>query len=99
VFRYLSRCTPRAPIILGDARLTLTKAPQQFVFTKRDDTANNFTVDHRANAHIAMLARNVADLGPLPQQGWVRAGATKVAPWTDDYSDIIGAILRKKMQR
>ena len=48
---------------------------------------------------FAMLARNVADLGPLPEQGWVRAGATKVAPWTDDYSDIIGAILRKKMQR
>ena len=160
VFRYLSRCTPQAPIVLGDARLTLTKSTGLFdlimldaftsdavpvhlitrealrgylarltprgvimmhisnrhmelanvaaalgaaenlvVFTKRDDRANDFAADYRANAHIAMLARNVADLGPLPEQGWVRAGATKVAPWTDDYSDIIGAILRKKMQR
>ena len=159
VFRYLSSCTPQAPIVLGDARLTLTKSPQQFdlimldaftsdalpvhlitrealrgylarltprgaimmnisnrhmeltdvvaalgasenlvVFTKIDNTANNFTVDYRANAHVAMLARNVADLGDLPQQGWVRAGVTKVAPWTDDYSDIIGAILRKKIR-
>jgi hypothetical protein len=44
-----------------------------------------------------VLARSVDDLGRLPQHGWERAGAPKVAPWTDDYSDIIGAILRKKL--
>ena len=51
------------------------------------------------NALVAVLARNDADLGDLPRRpGWHKIepdGA--VALWTDDYSDILGAILRKKL--
>jgi hypothetical protein len=42
-----------------------------------------------------VLARDVADLRALPA-GWRHEFAGPVAAWTDDYSDIIGSILRKK---
>jgi hypothetical protein len=160
VFRYLSECAPQAPVVLGDARLTLANSKRQFdlivldafssdaipvhlltrealrgylarlsprgmivmhisnrhmellqvvaavataeglvMFAKQDDKAKDFNADFRANALVAVLARNAADVGPLPQQGWEQAGAAKAAPWTDDYSDIMGAILRKKIGR
>ena len=42
--------------------------------------------------------RDQADLGPLPStEGWRKLDGGAVAPWTDDYSDIIGAIARKKL--
>jgi hypothetical protein len=44
-----------------------------------------------------MIDAFTSDAVPVHLITRVRAGATKVAPWTDDYSDIIGAILRKKM--
>ena len=43
--------------------------------------------------------RDPADVGLLAQSTeWERAGTPKVAPWTDDYSDLMGAILRKKLR-
>ena len=46
-----------------------------------------------------MLARALADLGDLPRR---RTGSEikpdpRVPAWTDDYSDILGAIIRKKL--
>jgi hypothetical protein len=65
---------------------------------KADDKANQFTTDFHAAALVAVLARADADLGRLPQtEGWRRENAGDVAAWTDDYSDIISAILRKKL--
>ncbi len=158
VFRFLSSCAPSAPIVLGDARLTLAASPQQFdlivldafssdaipthlltrealrgylarlsphgmilmhisnrhvelpsvvaavgaaeglvTFSKADENANQFMTDFHAAALVAVLARNEADLGALPgSAGWRKVDST-VAPWTDDYSDIIGAIVRKKL--
>ncbi len=41
------------------------------------------------------------DLGDLPQRpGWQEIMPDpRVPAWTDDYSDILGAILRKKLAR
>jgi hypothetical protein len=64
-------------------------------YARQDDKAAINTA-LQANALVAALARRTADLGPLPQQGWHKADAGAVAPWSDDYSDIIGAIWRKK---
>ena len=65
---------------------------------KTDRNHTDFTVDLRAAAMVAVLARNEADFGSLRSaEGWEKTEAGTVAPWTDDYSDIIGAILRKKM--
>jgi hypothetical protein len=38
--------------------------------------------------------------GDLPNRpGWQRIAPDAVAPWTDDCSDILGALLRKKLGR
>jgi spermidine synthase len=158
VFRFLSSCAPSAPIVLGDARLTLAASPQQFdlivldafssdaipthlltrealrgylarlsphgmilmhisnrhvelpsvvaavgaaeglvTFSKADENANQFMTDFHAAALVAVMARNEADLGTLPGSAGWRKVDSAVAPWTDDYSDIIGAIVRKKL--
>ena len=67
---------------------------------KADDKATQFVTDFHAAALVAALARDGADLGRLnDRNGWRREDAGAVAAWTDDYSDIIGAIVRKKMGR
>jgi spermidine synthase len=158
-FHFLSACAPREPIVLGDARLTLSAASQRYdlivldafssdaipvhlltrealgmyvqhltphgviafhvsnrnmelasvvaafgkaeglaAYDKQDDQAGDFTENYRANAEVVVLARNAADLGDLPSwRGWRKLDPTPgVAAWTDDYSDILRAILRKR---
>ncbi len=159
-FRFLSACAPDAPIVAGDARLTLAAQPGRYglivldafssdaipvhlltreavdgylsrlepggmiamhisnrhmelasvvaavaashglvAYWKQDDQANDFVGDLRANAKVAVLARSEADLGDLPQRpGWRKLEPRPgVAVWTDDYSDILRAILRMKL--
>ena len=66
---------------------------------KEDDRANDLATDYRANAQVVALARSVADLGDLPsRRGWQRiTPRSDVAAWTDDYSDVLRALLRKKL--
>ena len=75
-------------------------AEEGFVaYFKQDDQANDFLKDYRANAEVVALARSEADLGDLPQRaGWRRLSTRPgVLAWTDDYSDVLSAILRKKL--
>jgi hypothetical protein len=68
------------------------------VIAKRDDRANNSLIDYRSNALVAVLARNAADLGDLPNRpGWDWPKAEAIPAWTDDYSNVLGALLRKKL--
>jgi hypothetical protein len=159
LFRFISECAPDAPIVLGDARLTLTASQLHFnlivldafssdsipvhllttegfagylsrldphgvivvhisnrhmelarvvsavaltlglvAFIKQDETAKDFLVDYKANALIAVLARSEFDLGDLPRKsGWRRIDPAGIAAWTDDYSNILDAIWRKKL--
>jgi predicted O-methyltransferase YrrM len=161
MFRFLSSCAPSAPIVLGDARLTLGASTQQFdlivldafssdaipshlltrealrgylarltphgiivahisnrhlelasvvaavgaaeglVAVQRvDETVTQAMTGFRSAAHVAALARNEADLGALVSAaGWQRMSGGAVAAWTDDYSDIMGAMRRKKFGR
>jgi len=105
---YLARLSPHGMIVMhiSNRHMELAKvvaavgiAEGLVVAGKVDDKANNFTLDFRANAQVVALARNESDLGPLLRDGWEKAQAPKVAAWTDDYSDIMGAILRKKLGR
>jgi spermidine synthase len=159
-FHFLSACAPREPIVLGDARLTLSAASERYdlivldafssdaipvhlltrealgmyvqrltphgviafhvsnrnmelasvvaafgtaeglaAYDKQDNQAGDFTKNYRANAEVVVLARNAADLGDLPSwRGWRKLDPTPgVAAWTDDYSDILRAILRKRL--
>jgi spermidine synthase len=159
-FHFLSACAPDAPIVPGDARLTLAASSERYdmivldafssdaipihlltheavsgylmrlmphgviamhvsnrhmelasvvaavgnaegltTYVKDDDQANDFLKDYRANAEVVVLARNTADLGDLPSRhGWRKLDPTPgVAEWTDDYSDVLHAIMRKKL--
>ena len=64
---------------------------------KTDLTDTKFAETFRAAAMVTVLAREEADFGGLPKtEGWTKAEGGAVAPWTDDYSDLIGSIWRKK---
>jgi hypothetical protein len=154
LFRFLSACAPDAPIVLGDARLTLDAqrepydlivldafssdaipvhlltreafagylarlAPQGVIvvhisnrhmelapvvagqglvtYLKEDREAGG--ADFRANARVGVLARAVDDLGDLPMRpGWeLLVPEANTPAWTDDFSNILGAIWRKKV--
>jgi len=162
LFTFLSVCAPALPVVVGDARLTLTASTQLYdlivldafssdaipvhlltreamagyltrlqpagalvlhisnrhmelgsvvaavaagaglvTYLKEDDRPDTALIDYKMNALVAALARSPADLGALPRlPGWreVKPDA-RIAAWTDDYSDIFGAILRKKLAR
>ena len=149
------------PIVLGDARLTLTASPERYDLIVLDAfssdaipvhlltreafagylsrlTAHGTIVLHISNRHMALwrpaaavggaeglvaygkgqlrpdasegewrqpaevvvFARNARDLGDLPTQpGWKRLDSDPRIAWTDDYADILGAILDRKLGR
>jgi hypothetical protein len=92
LFHISNRHLDLLPVIAaGAAQAGLT------VLAKRDDRANNSFADYRSNALVAVLARNAAELGDLPNRpGWVWAQAEGISEWTDDYSNVLGALFRKK---
>jgi predicted O-methyltransferase YrrM len=106
---YLARLTPHGVIVMhiSNRHMELAKvvaavgaAEGLVTVVKADEKAKQFTTDFHAAALVAALARQDGDLGRLTQgNGWRREDAGAVAAWTDDYSDIIGAIVRKKMAR
>ena len=65
----------------------------------RDTQLNDFAKDYRSNAELAVLARADADVGDLPSRGcWQRVEPrADISGWTDDYSDLLRAILRRKL--
>ena len=106
---YLARLSPRGMIVMhiSNRHMELAKvvasvgaAEGLVTVVKADEKATQFVTDFHAAALVAALAREPADLGRLNDaSGWRREDAGAVAAWTDDYSDIIGAIVRKKMGR
>ena len=66
---------------------------------KQDERPLIIPFDYKANAIVAVLARDPAHLGDLPSRaGWNEIKpAAGIAAWTDDFSDILGAILRRKL--
>jgi spermidine synthase len=104
---YLTRLTPHGVIAmhvsnrhmeLASEVAAIGKAEGLTVYVKQDDQANDFVRDYRANAEVVVLARSTADLGDLPsRRGWRELDPKPgVAEWTDDYSDVLHAIVRKK---
>jgi len=64
---------------------------------KRDPATPDFKTTFWAPADVAVLARDEKDFGALgPESGWTAPALDpSFRPWTDDYSDIVGAILRR----
>jgi len=103
---YLMRLSPHGIIAvhvsnqhmeLASVVAAVGKAEGLTAYVREDDKANDFTKDYRANAEVVALARSKADFGDLPSRyGWrPLAPMPSVAAWTDDYSDVLHAILRK----
>lgn len=70
-------------------------------YVRQDDRPEVFPPNYKLNAVVAVLARNPMHLGNLPARpGWHELRIDPSVPaWTDDYSDILGAIIRKKFPR
>jgi predicted O-methyltransferase YrrM len=70
-------------------------------FLKEEDRPQTVPEDFKMNATVTALARKGTDLGDLPQRpGWSEIKPISGIPaWTDDYSNILGAMLRKKLGR
>jgi hypothetical protein len=162
-FTFLSKCAPDAPIVIGDARLTLADAPDgaydliivdafssdaiPIHLMTREAMAlyvsklapTGMVVMHLSNRHlelasvaagiaqanglstrvkdggdegaddeenkytstVAAAARSEADFGPLATaKGWaVTQGDPAQWVWTDDYSNIVGAMLRNLKEK
>jgi hypothetical protein len=67
-------------------------------YFKDDDRALTVPLDYKASASVAVLARKTGDLGDLPNRpGWHEIKPVPdIRIWTDDYSNVLGAILRKR---
>jgi hypothetical protein len=107
---YLTRLEPGGALImhisnrhmeLGSVVAAVAAGEGLVAFFKQDDRSPAVPEDFKMNAMIAALARKDTDLGDLPQHpGWRGIKPEPgVRAWTDDYSNILGAILRKKLGR
>ena len=90
----------RLPRALASVAVTAVAAAEGLVaYYGQDDQAKNSVKDFKAKATVVVLARDVSDFGDLPSRhAWRKLDPTPgVAAWTDDYSDVLRAILRKKL--
>jgi hypothetical protein len=156
-FEFLSSCAPEAPIVLGDARLTLEASRDRYdlivldafssdaipvhlltreafagylsklsphgvivahisnrhldlapvvanvartqglvAFLREDNSAGDFLTGLKTNARVVVLAREPGDTGSIAGS-WLRLQPDpRGATWSDDYSDILTVMLRKK---
>jgi hypothetical protein len=65
-------------------------------FLREDDRAGDFMTTFKANARIVVLARDAANTGSIAGDWTSLRPDRSSALWTDDYSNILGIMLRKK---
>jgi hypothetical protein len=105
---YLARLAPDGAVVLHISNRHMDLAPvvaalgaaeDLVAYLKEDTRPDVVPSDFKMNALVATLARRSADLGDLPTRpGWHRlAPDPRIAAFTDEYSNILGAILRKKL--
>ncbi len=79
------------------AAVAATKGLVAYVKYDRDPLDPDRT--YRFNSVVVTLARSDADLGELPtRKGWHRAMSHGVTPWTDDYSNVLGSLIRQRLE-
>ena len=106
---YLSRLTARGVIVLhiSNQHMALWRpaaaigAAEGLVAYGKGQLPDTTDDELRTAAEVVVFARDVRDLGDLPAQpGWKRLDPdSRVAPWTDDYANVLGAILDRKLRR
>ncbi len=103
---YLARLKPHGVIVMhiSNRHLELSNivaavgaAEGLVTLVKTDTSATSFAQDYKSNARVAVLARDPRDLAAIAQlPGWAHVTADGVRPWTDDYSDLVSALIRMK---
>jgi hypothetical protein len=104
---YLSRLAPRGMLVIHGTNRHLdlmpvvaaaAKAEGLVAFLKEEGKGEPVSAGFKAGSSVMALARDPADLGDLPARaGWRRVGpVAAVAAWTDDYSNVLGAMIRRK---
>ncbi len=106
---YLSRLAPHGVIAvhvssrymeLASVVAAVGNAEGLTAYDRKDDQATDFLKDYHAVAEVVALARDAGDLGDLPsRRAWRKLDAIPGLAWTDDYSDVLHAILRKNFAR
>jgi hypothetical protein len=106
---YLSRLTARGVIVLhiSNRHLALWRpaaavggAEGLVAYGNRQAFQYTMVEELRAPAEVVVFARDERDLGVLPAQpGWKRLDSGSLVPWTDDYADILSAILDRQLRR
>ena len=102
---YLSKLAPHGVIVLHISNRHLDLAPvvanvvQSLglaAYLREDDSSGDLMRTLRANARLVVLARVPADTGSIARD-WTPLQPDRLsALWTDDYSNILGIMLRKK---
>ena len=156
LFRFMPECAPQAPVVLGDARLTLVNASAPYDLIVLDAFSSdsipvhlltrealkiylgrlaprgqivvhisnryldltpvvgaaadmvglvpyfkNEDIDfvksgYKSSSTVMLLTRSEIDLGDAPVgRGWKRVHAPADAMWTDDFSNILGALVQR----
>jgi hypothetical protein len=103
---YLSKLSPHGVIIahisnrhldLASVVANVGRTQGLVAFFREDDTAGDFLTTFKANARVVVLAREPGDVGRIAGS-WLRLQPDpKAATWSDDYSDILTVMLRKKL--
>jgi len=102
---YLAKLSPRGVIVAHISNRHLDLAPvvanvaqsQGLVsFLREDDRADDFMTTFVFNARVVAMARAAGDTGLVAAQWTPLRPDPASALWTDDYSDILGVMLRKK---
>ena len=85
---------------LANVVATVGAAEGLVAFINEDQRPRASPFDFKTNAEVVALARRRDDLGDLPlRPGWHELRPELgVSAWTDDYSNILGAILRKQLE-
>lgn len=158
LFEFMSNCAPDAPVMAGDARLTLEASPDRYdlivldafssdsipvhlltreavagylsrlsphgvivvhisnrhlnlapvlsnvarshglaAFLREDASAGDLMTTFKANAQVMVLAREAGDAGSVATNWTPSQPDPSSALWTDDYSNVLGIMLRKKL--
>jgi hypothetical protein len=86
---------------LADTVAAVGTAEGLAAIVKVDDRPQASPPDYKMTAEVVALARRPEDVGNLRDRpGWHPLRAeTDVQAWTDDYSNIFGAIIRKQVER
>jgi hypothetical protein len=103
---YMSKLSPHGVIVAHISNRHLDLAPvvanvaerQGLVaFLREDNSAGDFLKGLKTNARVVVLARDAGDTGSIAGK-WARLQPDpRAATWSDDYSDILTVMLRKKL--